>query len=139
TLMKKLFLLLGILLATATNLAAEPLPECLADKYSRYSEAQESWQHSVTQLAIELAPRYEGVAQMYLADQLLRIEQARLAVHFLAHQRPKRLRTDLSLNNWLSLNDVDEQQIAAASQRYTELLERSTASHNRAPHPDGDR
>jgi hypothetical protein len=120
------------------TVAAGPLSECLTNKYSRYAKAQETWQRNVTELIVELVPRYEEAAQMYLTDQLRAIEQAKLAVEFLARQEPDKLRTQMSLNNWLSLEGTDRRRIAASDERYAELLELHTAARKRPPHPDGD-
>jgi hypothetical protein len=136
--MNQLALLVCALLTLAMTVAAGLSPECLTNKYSRYAEAQETWQRDVTKLVVEVAPRYEEVAQIYLTDQLRAIEQAKLAVEFLARQEPDKLRTQMSLNNWLSLEGTDRQQIAASDERYAELLEPRAAARKRPPHPDGD-
>jgi hypothetical protein len=136
--MKQLALLICALLTPAMTVAVGPPPECLTTKYSRYAKAQETWQREVTKLLVEVAPRYEEVAQLYLTDQLRAIEQAKRAVEFLARQEPDKLRTQMSLNNWLSLEETDRQRIAASDERYAELLALRTAARKRPPHPDGD-
>lgn len=136
--MIRLTLLLCGMLAWAATVTAGPSPECLTNKYNRYAQAQETWQRALTQLVVEVAPRYEEVSQVYLADQLRAVEQAKLTVQFLAYQDPGRLRVHLPLNNWFSLEEADRQRIAAESKRYAQLLELRTVSRNGPPHPDGD-
>jgi hypothetical protein len=71
-------------------------------------------------------------------DQLQAIERALLAVEFLAEREPAKLRTNMALNNWLSLDKRDRQLIASQNKRYAELLRLGEAARNRPPHPDGD-
>jgi len=136
--MKILALPVCMLLIPATTVAAGLPRDCWTSKYSRYAQAQETWQRGLTRLIVEVAPRYEEVAHLYLADQLQAIEEAKLAVEFLAREEPARLRTDLSLNNWLDLTEGDRRRIADRNDRYAELLELRAASRDRPPHPDGD-
>lgn len=75
---------------------------------------------------------------MYMTDQLRAIERRKLAVEFLARQEPGRLRTQMSLNNWLNLDADDHQRIAASDERYAKLLELSRVVRARSPHPDGN-
>lgn len=136
--MRKLSVLVYTVLMPVVAAAAAPSSECLTNKYSQYAKAQETWQRDLTKLIVSLVPQYEEVAAMYLTDQLRSIEQSKLAVEFLAREEPDRLRTQLSLNNWLNLNGADRQRIATSNERYAELLELRAASRKRPPHPDGD-
>ena len=136
--MKILLLPVCMLLIPVMTAAAGLSPDCLTSKYGKYAQAQETWQRGLTRLIVEVAPRYKEVAHLYLADQLQAIEEAKLAVEFLTREEPARLRTDLSLNNWLDLTEDDQRRIAERNDRYAELLELRAASRNRPPHPDGD-
>jgi len=127
-----------MLLIPVVTAAAELPHDCVTSKYSRYAEAQATWQRGLTRLIVEVAPRYEEVAHLYLANQLQAIEEAKLAVEFLAREEPARLRANLPLNNWLDLTEDDQRRIAESNDRYAELLELRAGSRNRPPHPDGD-
>lgn len=131
-------LLLVLLPASPTLEATEPSTDCIANKYDRYAQAQEDFQRGLTRLISETAPQYTDVAQVLMVDQLNRIERARLEVEYLSRHDPSRLRTDMPVNAWLSLDDSDRQPIASQNDRYAELLRLAAEASDRPPHPDGD-
>jgi hypothetical protein len=135
---KKLLLLVYMVFAPVMTAAAASSTDCLTSKYHAYAQAQETWQRKLTQLIVQVAPRYQEVAQTFLTDQLQAIERAELAVDVLARENPDRLRTDMSVSNWLDLTEDDRRHLAQSSKRYAELLGLREISRNRPPHPDGD-
>jgi len=105
--MKRFVFVTCALLVPMTTTAADSSAECLTNKYNQYAKAQEAWQRDFTKLIVEIAPRYEEVANIYMTDQLRAIERAKLAVAFFAREEPGKLRTQMSLNNWLNLDEAD--------------------------------
>lgn len=134
----RIYILLAGALLGFMPAAAGASPECLINKYEQFAKAQETWQRELARLIVEVAPGYDDVAQVYLRDQLRRIEQAKIAVAVLAYQEPDKLRTQMSLNNWLNLTEADRQRIATTNERYAELIRLGKESRDRPPHPDGD-
>jgi hypothetical protein len=135
--MRKFAFLLFILLATSTSIAGDD-SNCMLRKYRMYSQANVSMENELTQLIVQVAPRYSDVVNLYMNDQLRMVEESLLAVEYLATQEPTKLRKDKPLNYWLNLNEQDRQQIASQSKRYAELLRLREVARNRPPHPDGD-
>lgn len=136
--MKRFVFVTCALLVPMTTTAADSSAECLTNKYNQYAKAQEAWQRDFTKLIVEIAPRYEEVANIYMTDQLRAIERAKLAVAFFAREEPGKLRTQMSLNNWLNLDEADHRRIASGDERYGKLLELDAAARKRPRHPDGD-
>ncbi len=134
----KFTFLLFFLLMPVTGMATESPAECLTNKYLQYAKAQEMWQRELATLIVDVAPRYKEVAERYLKDQLRAIEQAKLAVTFLAREEQDKLRTHMTLNNWLNLEPGDHGRIASRDERYAQLLALDMAARERPPHPDGD-
>lgn len=127
-----------MLAASACSAATSAWSDCITEKYAKYAQAQEKWQRGLSQLIAETAPRYAGVAQQYMTDQLRAIEQSLLAVEYLAQREPTRLKTNMTLNNWLDIDEGDRQRIASSNKRYAELLSLSKKAMKWPPHPDGD-
>ena len=136
--MRKPALLIFLLVLSATNAIASPWAACTLDKYSRYAQAQEAWQRGLAQLIAAVAPRHAELSQLFLSDQLRKIEGDKLAVEHLANHVPAKLRTHMTLNNWLSLSDEDQSRIASQSSRYRELQRLEEVVRKRPPHPGGD-
>ncbi|MBU2955000.1 hypothetical protein [Marinobacter sp. F3R08] len=128
----------GLLMAFVAAAAAAAPPDCVIGKYQAYTQTQKTWQGSVTQLVVEMAPEYEDVAKLYLENQLRSVERREIEVAFFAHAEPAKLRTQMPLNNWLSLSEADRQRIASENQRYAQLREQARAARSEPAHPDGN-
>ncbi|MGD8307914.1 MAG: hypothetical protein PVG98_00635 [Chromatiales bacterium] len=113
-------------------------PDCAVEKYAGYAAAQARWQRDLTRLVVATCPQYTEVANRYMEDQLARIELRRIAVAFLARQRPATLDTTAPINQWLSLDPATEKEIAGGDERYAKLLQQQEQARARPPHPDGD-
>lgn len=112
--------------------------DCTIDKYKKYASAQEQWQRALTDLTLKANEKLKDVAHMYLSDQLNHIEMNRIAVEFMLHHNPSKVRLNVSINQWLTIDGNDKSMIANSSKRYAELLISTKAAQQRPPHPDGE-
>ena len=112
--------------------------QCAIDKYKNYASAQEQWQRALTDLTVKTNGNLKDIANMYLSDQLNYIEMNRIAVEFMLHRNPNKVRLDTSINQWLTIDSDDKSTIAKSSNRYAELLSLANATKQRLPHPDGE-
>lgn len=136
--MKILFYILCASLWVLKGNAAD-FDNCLLEKYKNYTQAQEEWQRNITALIVKHDPSFEGVATLYMQDQLVKIEKNLRAVEILLLSNSGKIDGQRKLNQWLDLKAQDEQAFAKKDGKYAELLLRANKSKQRAPHPDGDR
>ena len=127
-----------LLLESPTGSQAATDPECITDKYRRYAEAQEDWQRSLTELMIDRAPEYAGVARQFMEDQLTAIERNLLTVEWLASNAPSELRTEGALNTWIRIGPETTERIERSSDRYRELARLQERVRTRPADPDGE-
>lgn len=131
-------LISALLMVFAETAMGATSPDCVTDKYQRYTEAQRTWQQGLTQLVVDVAPGSEDLAQRYLEDQLRLIELRELEMAYFAHVAPAKLRMQQPLNSWLSLSKTDRQQVASESERYAQLRDQARAARSRPAHPSGE-
>ena len=112
--------------------------QCAIDKYKNYTSAQEKWQWALTGLTVKTNKNLKDIANLYLSDQLNYIEMNRIAVEFMLHRNPNKLRLNTTINQWLTINSDDKSAIAKSSHRYAELLNLANATKQRLSHPDGE-
>jgi hypothetical protein len=133
-----LFFIVFIVSFEPASIAKPQDTACVVDKYGQYAATQEQWQRDLTKLVLSVRPEYSEVANLYLVDQLHRIELWRIAVEFMAWHAPEKLNLDSPLNQWISLDSLSEEEIAKADKRYSDLLRLTKHAHERPSHPDGD-
>lgn len=140
--MNKAALLFLFLIATLVGGAtAQPQSwaDCNISKYQRYAQAQTQWQERLAALMAAAAPEHAALSEQLKRRQLQLIEQSQLELEHLLRHEPAKLRSQASLNTWLSPFDAqDRQRLAARSPRYAELLRLAEAQKKQPPHPQGD-
>ncbi|MDC6169644.1 hypothetical protein [Paucibacter sp. XJ19-41] len=134
------FLLLMATLAGGATAQPQPWADCNIGKYQRYAQAQTQWQERLAALVAAVAPEHAALSDQLMRQQLQLIELSQLELEHLVRHEPAKLRSQASLNTWLSPFDAqDRQRLAARSPRYAELLRLAEAQKKQQPpHPQGD-
>ncbi|MCU7369607.1 hypothetical protein PEC18_01630 [Paucibacter sp. O1-1] len=135
----QLVLLLIATLAGGATAQPQPWADCNIGKYQRYAQAQTQWQGRLAALVAAAAPEHAALSDQLMRQQLQLIELSQLELEHLVRHEPAKLRSQASLNTWLSPFDAqDRQRLAARSPRYAELLRLAEAQKKQPPHPQGD-
>lgn len=113
--------------------------KCLLSKYEKYAAAQINWQKDLTELITLNNTALKEVANLYLNDQLLLIQKSVMAVTMLLDLSPEKLESAKAVNQWLKLEESDDNELAKQSAAYNQVLEKYKANKNRAPHKNGDK
>ena len=141
--MSKIALLFALLSTLVPALAGTQPPlqswaDCNVGKYQRYAQAQTQWQERLAALVAAAAPEHAALSDQLMRQQLQLIEQSQLELEHLVRHEPAKLRSQASLNTWLSPFDAqDRQRLAARSPRYVELLRLAEAQKKQPPHLQG--
>lgn len=114
------------------------MDSCLTTKYEDYSQAKNNYQVTLTKFIVSKYPKFESIAQMYMNDQLIRIEKNLISFKYLRKNAPDALQIGEKINRWVSITPDQENEIASTDHRYAAILEAMNASKQRPQNKLGD-
>ena len=128
-------LVMSSTLAMSSTTALAEDKECLIAKYDAYIDASLQWYQDLVSLTTEKHPDLDDAGQWFLDGRKHHFELNREAVRYFLNNEPNRVKTERSVESWLSLQQSD---IKALSSRTDPLgtLAQKTFNDRQAPnHP----